>query len=220
MEIHKAKKRVTKKRFDIWAHKYDESILQHIVFRSSHTMLFKEIVNGKRRKKFKVLDVGCGTGELAFKLADYMDKAEIHGVDISKTMIEKANHKIAINSRKNSHNIKFKVGDVEELPYKDNSFDIITCSHSFHHYLNKEKAISEMYRILKPNGRLMIIDGCRDVLLGKIIFDIIGKIERYVYHLFGREFRELFRRNGFNNIVQRRFNFVPLLLTIGTAIKN
>ena len=79
--------------------------------------------------------------------------------------------------------------------------------------------MSELYRVLKPNGRLMIIDGCRDVLLGRIIFDIVERIEKHVYHLFGHEFREIFKKSGFNNIVQRRFNFIPLLLTIGTAIK-
>lgn len=213
MRIHKAKKRVAKRYFDKWAHKYDESILQHIVFRSSHKMLFNEINNNHNGKRLKILDVGCGTGELAHKLADHFKDSGVHGIDISKTMVEKA------DSKNRGHNIKFKIGDVEDLPYRDDTFDIITCSHSFHHYPDKEKAMSEMFRVLRPNGRLMIIDGCRDTWLGKMIFDIVGKIERHVYHLFGNEFRELFRKIGFNNIVQKRFNLVPLLLTIGTAIK-
>ena len=212
MHIHTAKKRVAKQYFNRWAHTYDESILQHIIFRSSHKMLFREIIahNGD---KFKILDVGCGTGELAHQLADHFEAAEVHGVDISDTMIKKA------NSKNKTKNTKFEVGDVEDLPYKDNSFDVITCSHSFHHYPNKDKAISEMYRVLKPNGRLMIIDGCRDVFFGRIIFNMVERIEKHVYHLFGSEFRELFRKKGFNNLVQKRFNLVPLLLTIGTAIK-
>lgn len=214
MHRQKAKKRVTKRRFDKWAHKYDESILQHFIFRSSHKVLYKEINgNNNKGRRYKILDIGCGTGELAYQLADDLKDSEIHGIDISKTMIDKAKVK------KGNHNVKFKVGDVEDLPYKDNAFDVITCSHSFHHYPDKEKAISEMYRVLKHDGRLMIIDGCRDVLLGRIIFNIVGRIERHVYHLFGEELRELFRRSGFNNLVQKRFNFVPLLLTIGTAIK-
>ena len=124
------------------------------------------------------------------------------------------------NSKKNGHNIEFRIGDVEQLPYEDDTFDVITCSHSFHHYPNKDKAMSEMYRVLKPDGRLMIIDGCRDVLIGRIVFDIVGKLEKHVYHLLGHEFRDIYRRNGFNNIAQKRFNFVPLLLTMGTAIKD
>ncbi len=214
MSIHKAKKKIAKGYFDRWAHTYDGSILQHIVFRSSHKMLFKEVTsNNNIRARFRILDVGCGTGELAYKLAGHLEESEIHGVDISDTMIEKA------NAKKNGRDINFKVGDVEELPYEDNTFDVITCSHSFHHYPNKEKAISEMYRVLKSDGRLMIIYGCRDILLGRIIFDIVGKIEEHVYHFFGHEFRNIFRRSGFSNIVQKKFNFIPLLLTIGTAIK-
>ncbi|NQT06948.1 MAG: class I SAM-dependent methyltransferase [Candidatus Omnitrophica bacterium] len=213
MTEHQKVKRVAKRYFDIWAQSYDESILQHLIFRSSHHMLFKEITGSGRSSKFRVLDAGCGTGELSFKLSNYLGRAEVHGVDLSRTMIEKAKDKL------DGHNIKFKVGDVEHLPYKDNAFDVITCSHSFHHYPNKEKAISEMYRVLRPDGRLMIIDGCRDVFLGKIIFEIVERIERHVYHLFGHEFRELFKRSGFKNVVQKKFNFVPLLLTIGTAIK-
>ncbi|MBL7069735.1 MAG: methyltransferase domain-containing protein [Candidatus Omnitrophica bacterium] len=212
---HKAKKRITKWRFDKWAHRYDDSILQHFIFRTSHNMLYREIAsNNHNGSKIKILDVGCGTGELAHNLARDFSKAEIYGVDISETMIKKA------IAKKGKDNIKFEAGDVEDLPYKDSLFDIIACSHSFHHYLNKDKAMTEMYRVLKPDGRLMIIDGCRDVLFGRIVFDIVERIEKHVYHLLSREFRELFRKSGFNNLVQKRFNFVPLLLTIGTAIKS
>ena len=210
--MHKAKKRVAKRYFDKWALNYDESVFQHLVFRSAHKMFFKEI-ESYGNERLKILDAGCGTGEFVHTLADHFKESEVHGVDISKTMIEKANLKM-----KNG-NVKFEIGDAEELPYEDNAFDVITCSHSFHHYPNKERAVAEMYRVLKPEGRLMVIDGCRDVLLGRVIFDIVERMERHVRHLFGEEFRELFRRNGFNNIVQKRFNFIPLLLTIGAAIK-
>ena len=206
-------KGIAKKYFDRWALTYDTSILQHIVFNTSHNMLFNEITAGTPTDTPRILDVGCGTGKLSYKLADHFKGAEVHGVDLSSTMIEKANAKNKANE------VRFKIGDVENLPYEDNTFDVITCSHSFHHYPNKDKAIAEMYRVLKPEGRLMIIDGCRDVIFGRIIFNIVEKIEKHVYHLFGREFRSLFQMKGFNNTVQKRFNFVPLLLTIGTAIK-
>ncbi len=209
-----AKRRVQRKYFNKWAHSYDESILQHIVFRSSHNMLYKEIASRNSiTTSYKILDVGCGTGELAHSLAEDFKAAKVHGIDLSETMIEKA------RAKEFKENIDFRVGDVEQLPYEDNTFDVITCSHSFHHYPNKEKAMAEMYRVLKPNGRLMIIDGCRDVFFGRIIFDIVEMVEKHVNHLFGDEFRNLFRLTGFNNLVQKRFNFVPLLMTIGTAIK-
>ncbi len=213
MVSHLAKKRAAKKYFDKWALDYDRSILQHLVFRNAHNMIFREI-SAVNIGGFKALDVGCGTGELTFKIKAHFNEAEVHGVDLSKTMIEKARNKNAAGL------VSFETGDVEDLPYEDDTFDVITCSHSFHHYPNKAKAMSEMYRVLKPGGRLMIVDGCMDVFFGRIVFRIVEWLERHVYHLPGEEFRRIFRRSGFNNIVQKRFNFVPLLITIGVAIKD
>lgn len=212
MSVDTFKKTLAKRYFDRWALTYDKSILQHMIFRASHEMFIKEIATTKKAK-FKALDVGCGTGELAKKIIHRFKKANVHGVDISETMIKKA------GAKKMKKPVKFRVGDVEKLPYKDNSFDVITCSHSFHHYPNKEKAMTEMHRVLKPNGHLMIIDGSRDVLLGRIIFDIVTMVEKHVYHLFHGEFRDIFRRNGFKVTMQKRFNLVPQLLTVGTASK-
>jgi ubiquinone/menaquinone biosynthesis C-methylase UbiE len=212
MSIDTLKKAVAKKYFDRWALTYDRSILQHVIFRASHEMFIKEIKTIER-DGLRVLDIGCGTGELAKKLTSRLNGAEVHGVDISKTMIAKASEK------KMERPVRFKIGSADALPYKDNSFDVITCSHSFHHYPDKDKAVSEMHRVLKPGGHLMVIDGSRDVLLGRIIFDIVTMIEKHVYHLFHGEFRQIFRRNGFRAVMQRRFNLVPQLLTKGTAIK-
>jgi len=114
--------------------------------------------------------------------------------------------------------VQFQVGDVETLPYENDTFDIITCSHSFHHYPDQEKAVTEMHRVLKKNGQLMIVDGSRDSLLGKIIFGIfIKKREKDIYHVLAKELKGIFSMNGFKNITQRVFNpFIPLLFTRGT----
>jgi len=213
MNADTLKKVFTKRRFNRWAVTYDKSILQHALFKVSHEMFIKEIAKIKKAK-VKVLDIGCGTGELAKKLTVRFKKAEVQGVDISETMIKQA------SAKKMPRPVRFKLGDVEQLPYKDNSFDVITCSHSFHHYINKDRAVSEMHRVLKPNGHLMIIDGSRDILLGRIIFGIVAIIERHVYHLFYGEFRDIFTRNGFRNVIQKRFSFIPQLLTRGTALKS
>jgi ubiquinone/menaquinone biosynthesis C-methylase UbiE len=212
MSIDTVKKALAKRYFDRWALTYDRSILQHMVFRASHKMFIREIA-AVSKERLRVLDIGCGTGELAKKLTDSFSDADVHGVDISETMIKKA------GAKKMQRAVKFQVGDVERLPYDNNSFDVITCSHSFHHYPDKERAIAEMHRVLRPDGHLMIIDGSRDVLLGRIIFDIVTMIEKHVYHLFHGEFREIFKENGFRDVIQKRFNFVPQLLTRGTAVK-
>ncbi len=195
--------------FDKWSKVYDRSLLQHLVFNPSHEVFIGEMRPLLRRGS-KILDVGCGTGKFAFKMANHNKQLDVHGVDLSGEMIEKAKEKLT------DENITFAVGDVEELPYESGTFDIVTCSHSFHHYPNQDRAVSEMYRVLKDNGTLMIIDGSRDKLVGRVIFEIVTFIEGHVYHVLQREMRDLLMAAGFGKVRQRHFNpLAPLLLTIG-----
>jgi ubiquinone/menaquinone biosynthesis C-methylase UbiE len=202
-----------KVRFDGWSHVYDRSILQRLVFNISHDMFFAEMMP-ILKDGAEVLDVGCGTGKFSLKLHSYNSNMRIHGVDLSDDMITKAKAKVKDNS------IEFRTGDVENLPYDDNSFDVVTCSHSFHHYPNQKRALAEMRRVLKPGGKAMIVDGSRDNLWGNIIFGIVEIVEREVYHIFEKELREMLQSVGFTNITQKTFNpIAPLLFTVAEAKK-
>ena len=202
------------KRFNEWSKKYDKSMLQSLVFRNSHDMFIKHIIHDNR--PFRILDVGCGTGEFVTKLKGHKKDNQIFGVDISDDMIKIAKSKVKFDK-----NIDIRVGDVENMPYDKNYFDYITCAHSFHHYPNKRKAIREMFRILKDDGKAMIIDGYKDNLRGRFIFDfIVKKHEVDVHHLHSKQFQRIMNRIGFTNIKQTIFNpFVPLLFTKGVADK-
>ena len=100
-----------------------------------------------------VLDVGCGTGKIICSICDMVKEG--HGMDISEEMlsfIDKDKYK----------NLFLKIGDITNTDYKDNTFDKITARLIFHHLVNEEnlkKAIMECYRILKPNGRIIISEG-------------------------------------------------------------
>ncbi|MBN1872199.1 MAG: methyltransferase domain-containing protein [Candidatus Omnitrophica bacterium] len=201
-------------RFNEWSKKYDRSILQHLVFRNSHDMFIRHINSEKR--PLKILDVGCGTGEFAMKLKGGRQDIQMFGIDISPEMIG-----IARKKSKSQSGFDFRVGDVENLPYENNTFDYITCAHSFHHYPNKSKAVRQMFRVLKDDGHIMIIDGYKDKLLGRFIFDfIIKRHEGNVHHLHSKQFHRILNKVGFKNIRQTVFNpFIPLLLTRGRAHK-
>ncbi|MFQ5952794.1 MAG: class I SAM-dependent methyltransferase [Candidatus Omnitrophota bacterium] len=211
MNAHEIKNKTSEK-FSEWAEEYDRSLLQGLVFRQSHDMFLSQIKSHPEIDKLRVLDVGCGTGKFISSLLDQSGGIKLDGVDISPDMIKVASSKFE------KDNVNFKVGDVENLPYENSMFDIVTCCHSFHHYPDQRKAVSEMYRVLKKTGKLMIVDGCRDGLRGRIIFGlVIKRFEKDVYHILARELQEMFKVTGFKEVFQKVFNpLIPLLFTVGT----
>jgi ubiquinone/menaquinone biosynthesis C-methylase UbiE len=96
----------------------------------------------------KVLDVGCGTGVMSARLA--MSGRQVIGVDLSPAMIDRAR-------RKEHSRLEFVQGDAENLPIESGSFDAVVNLISFHHYPTPARAIAEFRRVLRSNGRLVLI---------------------------------------------------------------
>lgn len=99
----------------------------------------------------KVLDLGCGTGIILEQIRVINHTAELFGLDLSENMISQAVQRLNTGA-------SLSVGDAENLPYEDQSFDLVCCVQSFHHYPNPIKAISEIKRILKKNGTFLLCD--------------------------------------------------------------
>ena len=108
----------------------------------------------------KLVDIGCGTGNLIVKIAEKYSDLELIGVDISSETLEYA--KKRATRKKLDRKIEFKIGNVEDLPFPNNSVDIIVSTLSLHHWENPTKAFKELYRVVKENGRLLIFDFRRD----------------------------------------------------------
>lgn len=199
-----------KKRFNKWSNKYDNCILQSIVFWETHNIMIRKLIPYLKRD-IKILDVACGTGNFLLRLQSVTRyNAKLYGMDISEGMIFQAN-------KKNSA-INWKVGNVRELPYLENTFDIITCSHAFHHFRGFQcKFLEEARRILRKGGKIYIADSSIDNLWGKILFGkIINKIEKNVNHVNKIVMRRLLEEIGFKVIQQIQYNkLAPTLLTIG-----
>ncbi len=100
-----------------------------------------------------VLDIACGTGIVACEFAKYAKS--VVGLDITKDMITQS---IKSQNEKNLTNMKFDLGNVENLPYENNNFDIVFTRYSFHHFLDTQKIFDEMIRVCKPNGKIMVVD--------------------------------------------------------------
>ena len=102
-----------------------------------------------------ILDIATGTGDLAILLSK--TKAEkIIGLDISAGMLEVGKKKIV--QKKLDKRIEMILGDSENLPFEDNSIDAITVAFGIRNFENLEKGLSEIVRVLKPNGVFVILE--------------------------------------------------------------
>lgn len=100
---------------------------------------------GKEKiKKLKVLDIGASSGIIDNILAKYFK--EVIGTDIDESAIKFAKKTFG------KKNLKFKVEDAMKLSFKDNSFDVVICTHVYEHVPNSQRLFEEIYRVLKPNG--------------------------------------------------------------------
>jgi ubiquinone/menaquinone biosynthesis C-methylase UbiE len=202
-----------KKQFDRWSFFYDFDPLQLFFFRPAHQMLLDALGSADQR----VLDIGCGTCAFATRVLERFPKAQVCGVDLSEGMLRRCEkRRLAAGGR-----LQLVQADSARLPFKDDSFDAITCTHSFHHYPRQELAVAEMHRVLRPEGKLLIIDGDRDRRWGHLLFDVLVVfLEGPVRHLTSSDFLDLYHEAGFENVFQRRRGGpLPFLLTCGRAVK-
>jgi demethylmenaquinone methyltransferase/2-methoxy-6-polyprenyl-1,4-benzoquinol methylase len=102
-----------------------------------------------------ILDIATGTGDLAILMSE-TGASKIVGLDISAGMLEVGRKKIT--EKKLSNKIEMILGDAEEMPFEDNSFDAITVAFGVRNFETLEKGLSEILRVLKPNGIFVILE--------------------------------------------------------------
>lgn len=110
-----------------------------------------------------VLDIACGTGEFERLLLDKNPTQRITGVDISEKMLDIAREKYRVYS-----NVEFHQTSANSLPFANHTFDIAVCANAFHYFEQPLVALSEIKRVLKPNGKLIILDWNKDFLICRI----------------------------------------------------
>jgi ubiquinone/menaquinone biosynthesis C-methylase UbiE len=101
------------------------------------------------------LDAGSGTGFLALELAARGHR--VTGIDFAPSMVARAREKAAAMGL----SVRFDQGDAEDLPYPDGSFDLVISRHVLWTLPHPERALDEWRRVLRPGGRLAVIDGAR-----------------------------------------------------------
>lgn len=175
----------------------------------------------KEKKPINILDIATGTGDLAIALTK-TNARNIVGLDISKGMLEVGKQKIA--AKKLSSSIEMTLGDSESLPFEDASFDAATVAFGVRNFENLEKGLSEIYRVLKPSGTLVVLETSKPTTFPwkqgykfytKYILPIIGKLfskdnaaygylsESAAVFPFGRDFNNILHKIGFINVEDR-----------------
>ncbi len=118
------------------------------------------------------LDVACGTGISTFALIEKTGgMGEFHGVDISEGMLEVARRSAEARGIKN---VRFAKGDAENLDFPDAKFDVVISNMSLQFFPDKQRALSEMHRVLKPGGRLAILFGAGPMF--KEAWEVLGRV--------------------------------------------
>ena len=173
----------------------------------------------------QILDIATGTGDLALMMSQ-LNPTKIVGLHISEGMLEVGKQKI---SKANlSDKIEMVVGDSENMPFDDNTFDAITVSFGVRNFANLDKGLTEIRRVLKPNGTFVILETSNPTkfpfkqgykFYTSFILPIIGKIfsrdkvaysylsESANYFPFGDTFDNILKKNGFINTEYKPVTF-------------
>lgn len=178
-----------------------------------------------KTKPVTILDIATGTGDLAISLVK-TDAKKIVGLDISDGMLEVGRKKISTKNLDDK--ITMVIGDSEDLPFEDNSFDAITVAFGVRNFETLEKGLAEIYRVLKPQGIFVILETSVPTkapfkqgysFYTKYILPTIGKVfskdqSAYSYLCesasvfpFGEALNNILRETGFNKVVDQPQTF-------------
>jgi demethylmenaquinone methyltransferase/2-methoxy-6-polyprenyl-1,4-benzoquinol methylase len=149
------KKEQVEKMFDTISEDYDG--LNRVISFGTDVKWRKKVLKLILEKKPEtIMDIATGTGDLAIKFAKWSKARKIIGLDLSDGMLAIARKKVENTHYKDT--IEFVKGDSESLSYDDNTFDAITVSFGIRNFANLEKGLSEILRVLKPNGLFIILE--------------------------------------------------------------
>ncbi|OLP15791.1 SAM-dependent methyltransferase [Leptolyngbya sp. 'hensonii'] len=135
--------------FDRWAPRYDW-LFPSVFYQAIHQRLLTYVQFSDRPQ---VLDLGCGTGRLLNRLAAHYPDLQGTGFDLSPEMIRQARR-----SNRHRPRLIFVQGNGEALPFTEEQFEAVFNTISFLHYPHPERVLTEVRRVLKPEGRFYLAD--------------------------------------------------------------
>lgn len=230
-----AKGRQVEQMFDSIAHSYD--FLNHVLSLGIDRSWRRTAIDSLRPFAPKrLLDVATGTGDFALLAMRRLNLDSILGVDLSEGMLRVGREKVEQQGL--SDRITLRKADCMQLDIPDNSFDAVTVAYGVRNFEDLDRGLQEMRRVLRPGGRLVIIELTTPVrfpmkqlfrFYSRILMPIVGKTvshdaRAYTYlpatmEAFpqGEVMQEILRKAGYTDVHFRRFTFG--LSTLYTAAK-
>lgn len=104
----------------------------------------------------QVLDVAIGTADLTIEILRQGKAQHVTGIDLSHRMMAIGEQKVA--KRGYAQQVQFDYGSAQQMPYADSSFDTVTCAYGVRNFANMDEGLSEMYRVLRTGGELMVLE--------------------------------------------------------------
>ena len=135
--------------WDFWAPRYEGLWAQRYSLGPSRRLIHEHL-DAVAPDATRILDVGCGVGQLAQELAQRRPGAEVVGCDASPDMIERAQRDYTAS------NLSYHTGPVEVME-RGSGFDVLVCTHAYPYFPDKPASMTAMAALLRPGGRLLII---------------------------------------------------------------
>ncbi|MCF6366516.1 MAG: bifunctional demethylmenaquinone methyltransferase/2-methoxy-6-polyprenyl-1,4-benzoquinol methylase UbiE [Bacteroidales bacterium] len=221
----KGKKKQVAEMFNNIATKYD--FLNHFLSFNIDKIWRKKSIGLLKKSQPKIiLDVATGTGDFAVRINKSLKPEKIIGIDISTGMLKVGKEKVL--KKKLNEIIEFQEGDSEQINFPDNYFDAVTVAFGVRNFENLQKGINETYRVLKPEGELIVLEFSRPEKFPvkqlynfyfKRILPSVGKLfskdmSAYSYlpesvdaFPYGERFIKKMEKSGFKNTSEKKLTF-------------
>ena len=205
-------------KYEVWeklAHKYNNLWVQKYSLGPTRREVLKIVLPLlKENNSLKILDIGCGTGQLIIEISKQYENVDYLGIDVAKNMINESKK----NNVKNK-NIKFKHCPIEKFNSKD-KYDIIICTHAFPYFPNKEEILKKIYKLSNKNANIIIVNSSTNSIKDLIINFFLKATTSKAKYLSIDEMKKLFKAsklkiNDIRIIRERKYMPTIALFHIG-----
>lgn len=195
---------ISVKLWDFWADRYSKLWVQKVSLGPTRDYVLREIKEIARDRKLRLLDLGCGPGELLSELGEHSPQLELTGVDYSPRMLQ-------VSQQRNGK-AKHILLDAADLDKLESRYDIIVCTHSLPYYKDPKDVFRKLSKLLTENGRLIVGFASGNSLYDKAVLSCVKLTTGRAHYPSNREFVDLVK-DYFQvrklNLIKKRAFFMP-----------